>query len=945
MTRRKSAPKKQQVESYFDAERILDEKKEDGKWYYLIKWLGHDKNGNPWPSSWEPKENCTPLLLIDWEKEKNNINNQDTEEEQSYEKEQEEPNQEIEILVEAAPQNDVQDLDDKPDNEVMNIDKTDDKINEVDDKINFNQLNQVLDKYCHINTSQSSEPKKDANNFHKIKFSPKVKLVKISPIQPIIASNTPIKSNILIVEHNDNESLSSVFNNSKFLMNGYHSANKVINGKKYSLPSQSGRLSLFNLNKRGPDHVQDSNDNSTTKKQKTEIVPVPETNNIISNVEPPVLQTTICNDGNDKKDTSQPDESATQSNKVLPSGNSLNSHSVPTSSTHSGAIHVNSETIKQAYSRINNKNASSSGSANSTSSSLSKFRPIAAKIAPAPSQFTISGVAPNVGKVNSSSSVGKLASSSTSTYKQNLPLANRLASIRTPVPVDNFPKSNVSTTSAQIQSDKRHTSYFHKSFVQNSSSNDEATQSNQSTDSQPSQKVSTPNKQPTANEKSSSNSQNNGKTDLWMNEWAKAKEVHHLRLEVERRPQSESESSEVIKKYHESIQKLYSKWLETQNKFVTKSKEFTNLETELTKLQSEYTQIKKLVMGKHTEGESLKDDLKKSAQELNKLRDENKNLKADWSCLMRDGAIMMREDYCKITKLQNSLQDLIQQRSNVNEEINRLRKETKQEVNKMRESNRDHEILRMAEENSTIAENTAKLMLEIKKRSVGDILKKHDTTHQSLSFSNVNNGNVQTTSSLTFFSNSPSIVTTLQRLSFQHRDNPKKLVNPEKRVHQNNFAQGASSTNVVQARNVPLITKSVRNLHFSKLAEKPNASANAKVQLPPHLRLVQGKRSLGGPLITSAAITSVPSRRLNLHYPILTDTKTKVTANPIPHYPTKSTQQMNYLCEWNLCKKLFSKKSELKNHLKDHLNSGKIPIGKDKNIDGTDDLVAVKVEF
>ncbi|CAG8466053.1 8042_t:CDS:2 [Funneliformis mosseae] len=870
MTRRKSAPKKQQVESYFDAERILDEKKEDGKWYYLIKWL------------------------------------------------------------EEAPQNDVQDLDDKPDNEVMNLDKTDDKINEVDDKINFNQLNQVLDKYCHINTSQSSEPKKDANNFHKIKFSPKVKLVKISPIQPIIASNTPIKSNILIVEHNDNESLSSVFNNSKFLMNGYHSANKVINGKKYSLPSQSGRLSLFNLNKRGPDHVQESNDNSTTKKQKTEIVPVPETNNIISNVEPPVLQTTICNDGNDKKDTSQPDESATQSNKVLPSGNSLNSHSVPTSSTHSGAIHVNSETIKQAYSRINNKNASSSGSANSTSSNLSKFRPIAAKIAPAPSQFTISGVAPNVGKVNSSSSVGKLASSSTSTYKQNLPLANRLASIRTPVPVDNFPKSNVSTTSAQIQSDKQHTSYFHKSFVQK---NDEVTQSNQSTDSQPSQKVSTPNKQPTANEKSSSNSQNNGKTDLWMNEWAKAKslndtlereknellkeknkyarEVHHLRLEVERRPQSESESSEVIKKYHESIQKLYSKWLETQNKFVTKSKEFTNLETELTKLQSEYTQIKKLVMGKHTEGESLKDDLKKSAQELNKLRDENKNLKADWSCLMRDGAIMMREDYCKITKLQNSLQDLIQQRSNVNEEINRLRKETKQQ------------------ENSTIAENTAKLMLEIKKRSVGDILKKHDTTQQSLSFSNVNNGNV----------------TTLQRLSFQHRDNPKKLVNTEKRVNQNNFAQGGSSTNVVQARNVPLITKSVRNLHFSKLAEKPNASANAKVQLPPHLRLVQGKRSLGGPLITSAAITSVPSRRLNLHYPMLTDTKTKVTANPIPRYPTKSTQQMNYLCEWNLCKKLFSKKSELKNHLKDHLNFGKVPIGKDKNIDGTDDLVAVKVEF
>ncbi|CAI2165683.1 12865_t:CDS:2 [Funneliformis geosporum] len=855
MTRRKSTPKKQ-VESYFDAERILDEKQEDGKWYYLIKWSGHDKHGNPWPSNWEPKENCTPLF------------------------------QEIEISSDEPPQNDVQDQNDKPDNEVqMNIDKPDDRINIVDEKINFNQLNQVLDKYCHINQkTQSSEPtsvKKDANNFHKIKFPPsKVKLVKINPIKPIIA-------NITVVEHE-----------TKLLMSGYHSANKFLNRKKYPLHSQSGRLSLY---KRGSDHIQDSNDNSTTKKQKTEIVPdrsllnVPKTKDDIPNEESRVLQTTSAND---KKDTSQ-------SNKVPPSGNPQSEQSVPTvqtsNSTQVGAIHVNEETIKQAYLRMsNNKNASSSGSTSSTSSNL-KFRPIAAKIAPATSQYTV----PNVAKVNSSSNVGKLTGSITSTNKQNLPPANRLASIRTPVPVDNFPKSSVSATNAQIQSDKKspqHTSYFHKSFVQKSSviptssSNNDTNQPNQSIDTQ---RVSTPIKPPSTNDRSASStmdidtsSSNHpfyqlplerlkeptvSNIDLWMNEWAKAKslndtlekeknelfkeknkyvrEVHHLRLEVERRPQSESESSEIIKKYHESIQRLYNKWLETQNKYVTKVKDFTNLETEHSKLQTEYNQIKKLVMGKHTEGETLKGEIKKSAQELNELKDENKNLKADWSCLMRNGAIMMREDYCKITKLENSLQELVQQRSNVNEVINRLRKDIKQEV------------------------------------------------------------------------------PTLQR----HRDNPKNLVNI---VNHNSSEQGGTNTNIVQARNVQTV-KPVRNYHLSKLAEKPNVSANSKSQLPTNLRMIQSKRPIGGPMITNP-ITNT-ARRLNLHYH--TETKNEVIVHPIPQNPTKSTQQMNYLCEWNLCKKLFSNKSVLKNHLKDHLNSGKIPIGKDKNIDDTDDLVAVKMEF
>ena len=37
---------------FWAAECLLDEKKESGKTYYLVKWLGKDENGNPWEPTW-----------------------------------------------------------------------------------------------------------------------------------------------------------------------------------------------------------------------------------------------------------------------------------------------------------------------------------------------------------------------------------------------------------------------------------------------------------------------------------------------------------------------------------------------------------------------------------------------------------------------------------------------------------------------------------------------------------------------------------------------------------------------------------------------------------------------------------------------------------------------------------------------------------------------------
>ncbi|CAG8511670.1 16070_t:CDS:2 [Acaulospora morrowiae] len=51
---------------FWEAERILDEKKENGESLVLIKWLGVDSNGNPWQPTWEPEKNCTEALIREW---------------------------------------------------------------------------------------------------------------------------------------------------------------------------------------------------------------------------------------------------------------------------------------------------------------------------------------------------------------------------------------------------------------------------------------------------------------------------------------------------------------------------------------------------------------------------------------------------------------------------------------------------------------------------------------------------------------------------------------------------------------------------------------------------------------------------------------------------------------------------------------------------------------
>lgn len=50
---------------------------------YLIKWAGTDEKGDPWPPTWEPKQNPTPDLIADWEakktKDKTRAQEQDSE--------------------------------------------------------------------------------------------------------------------------------------------------------------------------------------------------------------------------------------------------------------------------------------------------------------------------------------------------------------------------------------------------------------------------------------------------------------------------------------------------------------------------------------------------------------------------------------------------------------------------------------------------------------------------------------------------------------------------------------------------------------------------------------------------------------------------------------------------------------------------------------------------
>ncbi|CAG8692836.1 13386_t:CDS:2, partial [Acaulospora colombiana] len=53
-------------EEFWEAERILDEKVENGVSHFLIQWLGEDSKGDPWKPTWEPEGNCTKALIKEW---------------------------------------------------------------------------------------------------------------------------------------------------------------------------------------------------------------------------------------------------------------------------------------------------------------------------------------------------------------------------------------------------------------------------------------------------------------------------------------------------------------------------------------------------------------------------------------------------------------------------------------------------------------------------------------------------------------------------------------------------------------------------------------------------------------------------------------------------------------------------------------------------------------
>lgn len=129
------------------------------------------------------------------------------------------------------------------------------------------------------------------------------------------------------------------------------------------------------------------------------------------------------------------------------------------------------------------------------------------------------------------------------------------------------------------------------------------------------------------------------------------------------------------------------------------------------------------------------------------------------------------------------------------------------------------------------------------------------------------------------------------------------------------------------------------NYHDTRLFENPNAFRNSTAS-------IRGNTNLRKLPTTSTRIGqskgSTPRTSLNSTSSVSTGRKFKVIANPIPGSPVKSFQKMNYFCEWNLCKRSFNDKFELKKHLKeDHLDSEENSIMKDKI---ADDLAEVKIE-
>jgi len=156
-----------------------------------------------------------------------------------------------------------------------------------------------------------------------------------------------------------------------------------------------------------------------------------------------------------------------------------------------------------------------------------------------------------------------------------------------------------------------------------------------------------------------------------------------------------------------------------------------------------------------------------------------------------------------------------------------------------------------------------------------------------------------------------------------------------------------TNTNSLQAKGVttgPLIASlASNNYRGSRFVENPNVFRNSAtvVRADTNLRKLSSstnstRKPTLGVRTTANSTSSAPTFAIGRKF--------KVTANPIPESPVKSTQKMNYFCEWNFCRRSFDDKLELKKHLKeDHLNSGENSIRKDK-ISYDDDLAEVKIE-
>ncbi|RIB29580.1 hypothetical protein C2G38_2056434 [Gigaspora rosea] len=78
MTKKKKQDRLSEEDEVYAAMCILAEKHdEQNSVMYLVKWAGHDQNGNEWEPTWEPYENCGTLLIHEWiekkEREKNGV--------------------------------------------------------------------------------------------------------------------------------------------------------------------------------------------------------------------------------------------------------------------------------------------------------------------------------------------------------------------------------------------------------------------------------------------------------------------------------------------------------------------------------------------------------------------------------------------------------------------------------------------------------------------------------------------------------------------------------------------------------------------------------------------------------------------------------------------------------------------------------------------------------